>query len=289
MKCHFAQPRWDGSALAGNTIFLHAEQGLGDSIQFCRYAALVKDRGGTTILECQADLKELLQGFADQVIAHGEPLPRFDCHCPLLSLPGIFRTSPATIPAQVPYLRARSDFQRKWARELEALGGVKIGIAWQGNPQHDRDRHRSVPLRAFEPLAQVPGVSLLSLQKGPGSEQLREVKDVWPIVDLGDRLHSFLDTAGVMAQLDLIVTIDSAVAHLAGALGVPVWVLLPRIPDWRWLLERVDSPWYPTMRLFRQQHSGAWADVFQRVVAALKSRLLSRGDGDVRRMACPPL
>lgn len=271
----FAEPRWDGSSLDGKTILLHAEQGLGDTIQFCRYATLVKERGGTVILECQPELVDLLQGISDRVIAKGEPLPAFDCHVPLLSLPGIFQTTLATIPAQVPYLSVQPDAVNKWAAELAPLTGLKIGIAWQGNPEHDRDRHRSVPLTAFKPLAEMPGASLVSLQKGPGTEQLGAVKDGWPILDLGDRLESFLDTAGVMANLDLIVTIDSAVAHLAGALGLRVWVLLPHIPDWRWLMGRSDSPWYPTMRLFRQARPGAWGEVFHQVAQGLRSNALA--------------
>ena len=187
IRRNFAQPLWDGSSLEGRTILLHAEQGLGDTIQIGRYAALVKERGGVVLLECQPELVDIMNGLADRVIGRGAPLPPFDCQAPLLSLPGIFQITLSTIPAQVPYLRRHPDFERKWADELATLPGFKVGIAWQGNPEHDRDRHRSVSLCAFEPLARLPGISLVSLQKGPGTEQLGAVKDSWPILDLGSR------------------------------------------------------------------------------------------------------
>jgi len=276
---HVDRPRWDGSPLNGKMILLYAEQGLGDTLQFIRYAPLVKERGGTVLFECQPALISLLEGVAgvDQLLAIGAALPPYDVQVPLLSLPGIFGTSAATIPATVPYVRAAPALVKTWRTELDALGGFKIGVAWQGNPNHQGDRHRSFPLAWFEVLARMEGVSLVSLQKGPGTEQLRALAGCFPILDLHDRLDTagaFLDTAAIMVNLDLVITVDSAVAHLAGALGVPVWVVLPIDPDWRWLLERSDSPWYPSMRLFRQKRLGEWREVFEQIATEVSVRLL---------------
>jgi Tfp pilus assembly protein PilF len=268
---HLDRPLWDGSALEGKTILLHAEQGLGDTIQFLRYAPLIKRRGGIVVFECQPALTRLCTGMAgvDQLLPAGAALPPFDVQAPLLSLPGILGTTPATIPATVPYLRAEPGLVAHWKQELQPQGGFKIGIAWQGSPGNTGDRYRSFPLRHFESLARMEGVKLVSLQKGQGTEQLTEqLQGQFPILDLGDRLDAagaFLDTAAIMMNIDLVITVDSAVAHLAGALAVPVWVPLSIAPDWRWLLERADSPWYPTMRLFRQQRFGDWNDVFERI------------------------
>jgi hypothetical protein len=168
----------------------------------------------------------------------------------------------------------------RWRRELSALAGFKIGINWEGNPRHDTApvRRRAIPLAQFAPLGRLPDVRLINLQKGPGAEQLAQVREAFPVTDLGDRLDptggAFLDTAAVMKSLDLVVTSDTAIAHLAGGLGVPVWVALPAVPDWRWLLDREDTPWYPTMRLFRQKQSGDWDEVFQRLTAAVSALLL---------------
>jgi tetratricopeptide (TPR) repeat protein len=270
---HVDRPRWDGSSLEGKTILLHPEQGLGDTLHFIRYAPMVKDRGGTVLFECQPPLLRLLEGVAgiDQLIARGAPLPHFDVQAPLMSLPGLFGTTLATIPAAIPYVNACPTLVLEWRKELPP--GFKIGIAWQGNPEHAGDRRRSVPLRYFESLARLQGVRLVSLQKGPGTDQLPQwignPSQVFSVLDLHNRLETFADTAAVMMNLDLIVTVDTAVAHLAGALGVPAWVLLPFAPDWRWLLERSDSPWYPTLRLFRQSRRGDWGEVFDRLVAQI--------------------
>ncbi|HXG11259.1 MAG TPA: tetratricopeptide repeat protein [Gemmataceae bacterium] len=275
----FPQPRWDGAPLHGRTILLHAEQGLGDAIQFIRYAALVKERGGRVVVECSRPLVSLLRRCpgVDEVVARGATLPVFDVHAPLLSLPGIFRTTLNTIPARVPYLFADPEQEQRRRRELEAIPGLKVGIAWQGNPKHREDRRRSVPLERFESLAQVPGVRLVSLQKGPGADQLRELRGRFEVIDLGPQMQeeswTLTDTAAVVANLDLVVSVDTAVAHLAGAMGMPVWVALPFASDWRWLLNREDSPWYPTMRLFRQTRPGDWDGVFQRLTEALRERL----------------
>jgi hypothetical protein len=269
------QPLWDGSALEGRTILLHAEQGLGDTIQFIRYARLVRARGGTVVVACPTPLIQLLTGCAgiDQLIPQGSILPPFDVYAPLLSLPGILGTSLGSVPAEVPYLVADAELERHWREKLGPLRAFKIGIAWQGNPGYLGDSFRSIPLTHFATLARVEGVRLFSLQKGPGSEQLSALGDLFPVTDLGSQLDNatgaFVETAAVMKSLDLIITSDTAVAHLAGALGVPVWVALPAVPDWRWMLDRADSPWYPTMRLFRQTAWGQWESVFARLASAV--------------------
>lgn len=276
---NYSGPSWDGSPLNGQTILLHAEQGFGDTIQFVRYSSLVRERGGTVLLECHERLLPLLGRCAefDQLIAGGSPLPHFDAHAPLMSLPRILGTRLETIPAVVSYLTADPVLIEHWRRELSALSGFKVGIVWQGNPRYAGDRLRSIPLEQFSPLARVEGVRLISLQKGVGCEQLPAFADRFSIIDLGNRLDEisgpFMDTAAVMMTLDLVVTPDTAVAHLAGALGVPVWLALTSLPDPRWLLHREDSPWYPTMRLFRQRERGYWEDVFQRIAAALLNKV----------------
>jgi tetratricopeptide (TPR) repeat protein len=267
-------PLWDGQFLQGKTILLHAEQGLGDTIQFIRYAALVKDRGAKVIVECQEPLVRLLAGCrgVDELIGQGKDLPAFDVHAPLLSLPGVFNTSLETIPAEVPYLFAKRESVEQWRAELGAAAGFKIGIAWRGSPVHLNDRTRSFPLNCFESLAALPGVRLFSLQKGAGAEQLQELAGRFPVTELGSRLQDFADTAAVLVNLDLVITCDTAIAHAAGALGAAIWVALPLAPDWRWLLDRADSPWYPTLRLFRQQSPGDWAGVFDQIKTALSAQ-----------------
>lgn len=285
-KRAFRQPRWDGSPLAGRTILLWAEQGLGDTLHFIRYAALVKELGGRVLVECQKPLLRILEGCdgVDQLLAAGEPLPDFDVHAALLSLPATFNANLGNIPAKVPYLRADPRLVEHWRQELSPISGFKVGIVWQGNPKHLTDRRRSMPLAHFASLAWVPGVRLISLQKGHGTEQIRDVADRFAVVDLGSRLDegngAFMDTAAVMKNLDLVISTDTATAHLAGALNVPVWVTLPDVPDWRWLMERSDSPWYPSMRLFRQPRRGDWATVFQCMTKAL-TELASRPTGSV--------
>jgi tetratricopeptide (TPR) repeat protein len=277
----FRQPRWDGSPLGGRTLVVVAEQGLGDTIQFIRYIPLLQPFGGRVIFQCQAPLQRLLVGCAGlaDVTIQGAPLPPFDFYIPLLSLPGVLGTNPTNVPAVVPYFNADPQLEEHWRRELEPLKGFKIGIAWQGSLEYRYDRQRSISLVHFARLAARRDIHLISLQKGPGSEQLTSYltglappeKSKW--LDLATKLDevsgAFMDTAAVMKSLDLVISSDTAIAHLAGALAVPVWVALPLIPDWRWLLEREDSPWYPTMRLFRQTRSGNWNDVFDRIAAEL--------------------
>ncbi len=268
-------PRWDGSPLEGKTLLVQTEQGLGDTLQFIRYVPLIEKSGGTVIVQCQPALVNLLACVkeVDRLVPAGAPLKAIDVHAHLLSLPWIMNTSLANVPAKVPYLNADAGLAKQWRRELEAMKGFKVGIAWQGKPTFVQDRLRSIPLAQWKPLAAIEGVQLVSLQKGPGCEQLRELAGEFRVADLGTRLDQttggFMDTAAVMQSLDLVITSDTAVAHLAGALGAPVWVALPFVPDWRWMLDRTDSPWYPTMKLFRQKQAGNWEDVFARMARDL--------------------
>ncbi len=265
-------PRWQGEPLAGRRILLHAEQGLGDAVQFARYVPEVTRRGGRVIVEVPAPLVRLLESVtgADAVIARGAPLPACDVEAPLMSLPGILGTTLETIPAEVPYLQPPADRVARWSRELHSSEGLRVGLCWQGRPQHAHDGRRSVPLPMLAPLLDVPGVAWYSLQRDFGREQMEGL----PIVDLGSRFEDLADTAAACACLDLIVSVDTAPAHVAGALGRPTWLLLPAAPDWRWLLEREDSPWYPTMRLFRQPRAGDWGAV----VESLRGKLDSAHD-----------
>jgi tetratricopeptide (TPR) repeat protein len=277
----FTQPRWDGSSLQGKTILVYAEQGLGDTIQFARYLPMVKERGGTVLFESQPSLVPLLAGVAgvDQQIAFGSDLPAFDVQIPLLSLPGLFGTTLATIPANVPYLQADPKLVERWGKELKQTAkakpadknspsakAFKIGIIWQGSMNQKGDR-RSLPLSHFADIAALEGVQLVSLQVGPGNNQIAGAG--FPVIDLGSRFdpNSLADLAAAIMNVDQVITVDTAGAHLAGALGVPVWVTLALSADWRWLLDRSDSPWYPTMRLFRQRRFGDWQDVFERIAA----------------------
>ncbi len=266
----FPQPWWDGSDVTGKTILLSTEQGLGDTLQFIRYAPLVKRRGATVVVGCPAPLVRLLGRCpgVDHATASTTGLPPFDVQALLLSLPGLFRTSPATIPAEVPYLFADPALAEHWRSDL-GPGGFKVAIAWQGNPA-SKDRRRAAPLAQFEPLARVEGVRLLSLQKGPGADELPALADRLGIRDLGPYLGDFDDTAAVLANMDLVISVDTALAHLAGALGVPAWVALRFAADWRWLRDREDSPWYPTMRLFRQPEPGNWEAVFAHMARELE-------------------
>jgi tetratricopeptide (TPR) repeat protein len=276
------RPRWDGSLLAGRTLLLWTEQGLGDTIQFVRYAGLAKAQGANVVLACPGALVPLLRSCRgiDRLVPQGEPLPPCDVHAPLMSLPLLFGTTAASVPADVPYLSADPALVQRWGPFLDPLPGFKVGIAWQGNPSYRDDGARSVPLVQFEALAHVPGARLVSLQKGPGIEQLRELSARFAVSDPGPGLDeaagAFMDTAAISKGLDLVVTADTSLAHLAGALGVPVWVVLPFAPDWRWGLGRDDNLWYPSMRLFRQESPGDWEGVFRRVARSLAEMTASQ-------------
>ena len=276
----FDMPRWQGSEpLEGKTLLVHAEQGLGDVIQFCRYLPLLEARGAEVVFEVMPSLKALLRTLPGTIrlVGRGEPLPRSDYYCPLLSLPLAFKTQLETVPAQTPYLAAEPDRIAAWTERLRPLKGLRVGIAWQGNREVEKliwARGRSMPLAALEPLAQLPGISLVALQKGPGLEQLREVAFANRILDLGADLDpgadAFLDTAAAMASLDLVISTDTSILHLAGALGRPSWAALTFSSEWRWLLERSDSPWYPSMRLFRQTTDGDWDAVVGAMLTQLR-------------------
>jgi tetratricopeptide (TPR) repeat protein len=261
-----ASPSWDGSPLAGRTLLVFAEQGLGDTLQFIRYVPLLR-QGGPVIVEVQPALVPLLsQSGFQNLVPQGASLPHFDLQVPLLSLPGLLKTDLASIPAEIPYLSADGKLREHWRGKLRATPGFRVGIVWQGSRDSPQPS-RAIQLAAFEPLAKLPGVQLVSLQKGFGSEQIAALGDRFSLLDFAGEIDEasgpFTDTAALMCELDLIVSADTATVHLAGGLGVPVWVPLPFAPDWRYLLERTDSPWYPTMRLFRQSVPGDWHAVFE--------------------------
>jgi tetratricopeptide (TPR) repeat protein len=269
----FAQPRWDGASLKGKTILVYDEQGYGDTFQFLRYLPLIKAKGGYIIFEChKKHYRKLLQRikWIDKIIEWSrEPSVQFDVHVPLASLPKIFNTTLSTIPADVPYITAEPALVEKWKAKMSSDSHFKIGIVWAGSTGHKEDRARSCSLADLLALTKVKGISLYSLQKGNRAEQALEPPVGMNIINLDMELNDFADTAAVIENLDLVVSVDTAVAHLAGALARPVWTLLPFVPDWRWLLEREDSPWYPTMRLFRQPKPYNWKAVMERVAGEL--------------------
>jgi tetratricopeptide (TPR) repeat protein len=266
----FSFPLWRGQPLLRKRILLHAEQGLGDAIQFLRYVPLVIAAGGVVVLEVGEPLLRLAQAIPEvsRVLSFSEPPPECDWHCPLMSLPLAFETRLDSIPAQVPYLAVPEAARRK-ADSLQMAGsGLRVGLVWAGNPKHKKDRDRSIAFRMLERLFSANGVSFFSLQMDAVTEDLARA-NVLGITDLAPEIEDLADTAALLQRLDLLISVDTAVAHLAGALGVPAWVLLPFAPDWRWLLERADSPWYPSLRLFRQPRPGDWASVMEAVHAAL--------------------
>lgn len=296
MSLDVAQPRWTGEALEGRTVLLYGEQGLGDTLQFVRYAPLVAKCDGRVVLEVPAPLVRLFQrmpGVAE-VIPTGTPMAEFDLHCPLLSLPHLFGTRLESIPAVVPYLAADPLLVEAW-RDRMPQNGKRVGIVWSGNPRADQpsaafvDRRRSMPLRQFAPFATVPGIRYFSLQKGSPAAQLESAPTGLHIVDLMDEVNDFADTAALLAHLDLVITVDTSVAHLAGALGKPVWMLSRYDACWRWLRDRNDSPWYPTMRIYRQPMPGDWDSVIARVTADLRAwsqqRRKARGARSARAVA----
>jgi len=266
----FAQPQWQGEDIAGRTILLHAEQGYGDSIQMLRYLPLVKARGARVLLELPDSLKPLLgvHGEGVTVFTKGTALPAFDVHCPLMSLPLAFGTRIDTVPAEVPYLFAPPERVARMSARLPQTRARRIGLAWSGKPSHKNDHNRSIALSRLKPLLDVPGNSFVSLQREYREADLGALTAL-PVLRLDADIADFADTAAAIDALDLVVTVDTAVAHLAGSLGKPLWVLLSHVQDWRWLTARADNPWYPTARLFRQGPEGDWGPVIDRVAAAL--------------------
>jgi tetratricopeptide (TPR) repeat protein len=277
----FRQPPWRGEPFPGKTILLHAEQGYGDTIQFVRFAAVVKALGGRVVVLCPRELVPLLSRTpgVDHCCSTNDPAPAFDLQAPLMSVPRILGITLESIPASVPYLVVADTVREHWQAVIQPHCGFKVGIVWQGNPKQKRDRYRRIALKHFEPLAAIPGVRLFSLQKGAGAEQLAHAQ--FPIIDLGPQLCDFTDTAAASLNLDLIIGSCTSVVHLAAALGRPTWVCLGCVPDWRWLIARSDSPWYPTVRLFRQTASTGWRPVFAQLAAALRPLAQARGNRPV--------
>jgi Flp pilus assembly protein TadD len=271
---HFPRPMWDGSPLSGQRVLVHTEQGFGDAIQFVRYATLIARRGGEVIVECPRVLKELFRTAKDvrEVVPAGEPLPAFDFHVPILSQPLVFRTAADSIPREVPYLFADRAQHEAWQHRLAPSGTrLKVGLAWAGNPANLPLRKRHISPDQLAPLLHAAHADFFSLQVGGATAAVPPRTPTTMIRDITEHLHDFADTAALMAELDLIISVDTAAAHLAGALGRPVWTLLPCVPDWRWGLETEETPWYPTMRLFRQRSPGEWGSVVRRVAEELKS------------------
>lgn len=276
----FAQPLWLGDfSIGGKTILLHAEQGLGDTLQFCRYAALVSKLGAKVMLEVPPELMRLMSTLdgVDQLIEAGEALPPFDCHCPLLSLPLAFKTDLDSIPSATPYLYAHAEAARQWRDRIHAQADtrLKVGLVWAGgNRPHvaelrKNDARRSIAFEQLAPILDVPNVQFFSLQKGPAAQQLKSGEWGGRIVDYTEELDDFADTAALVANLDLVISVDTSTAHLAGALDRPVWILNRFDTCWRWMLERTDTPWYPGARLFRQPALGDWDSVMQAARDAL--------------------
>ncbi|WP_174301019.1 tetratricopeptide repeat protein [Caulobacter sp. S45] len=303
-EAQFRQPLWDGSDLGGAAILVHAEQGFGDALQCVRFLPQVAARGGRVVLQARAPLKRLLERASgvDTFVTDGEAPPEVACRLPLFSLPRLFARDLAALPGQSPYLSADPELAAVWRMRMEGLSRavpqgladtapsgedgrrawraspLRVGIVWSGNVSSEVEQGRSIPLIAFSPLAR-PGVRLVSLQKGDGLEQLATAP--FEVLDLGsDYLDGdFADTAAVLANLDLLVTCDTAAVHLAGALGLPTWLAISTVPDWRWLEARADSPWYPSVRIFRQQVRGEWGGVFAAMAEALLSSTTENADG----------
>jgi len=273
--------QWDGGDIAGKTLLLHSEQGFGDTIMAARYLPWVAAKGAHVVVEVPpalASLMEPIEGI--RVVTPDHTVPAFDLHCPMMSLPGVSGTMLDTIPADVPYLRAPPAHLEKWQHRLRRGGARRVGIAWAGNAVHKRDDTRSIELAAMAPLLACPGVELYGLQKDlrPGDAELLQRQP--RITNLGADIESLADTGAIVAHLDLVISVDTSTVHLAGALGRPVWVLVQFAPDWRWLLDREDSPWYPTARLFRQERLDEWSKVIEKVAAELSHFAVGRERGD---------
>jgi tetratricopeptide (TPR) repeat protein len=269
----FKQPRWRGEALNGARILLHAEQGLGDTIQFCRYAALVAARGGVPILQVQPAAERLMHSLAavgmETAVLGGE-LPAFDCECPLMSLPAVFQTTVETVPWTGAYLGADPRLAAERRMQIPGKAGtMRIGLVWAGNPRYKADAARSVKLETLLPLLRAVDATWISLQKGEAAEQLASLPGDVRVCDGSSNDCDLAATAAIVAGLDLLITTDTCIAHLAGAMAKPVWILLPHLSDWRWMQETETTPWYPTARLFRQKAAGDWAELVERVGSRL--------------------
>jgi len=267
--------QWDGTALGDRILMLIADQGYGDVIQFSRYIPWAAGRCRNVALACSSEIRSIpeQQGGIGQIFDHWENRPDFAAYCPLSGLPRLAGTQLDTIPAPIPYLRSDPLKAGRWGSRLSALippGYRRVGIAWAGRPTHTNDRNRTIALAALAPLSGLPRVALVSLQKGPGQAQIGNYWGSAPLINLGPEIHDYADTIAIVDNLDLVVTVDTSVGHLAGAMGKRVWIMLPFAPDWRWLLNRKDSPWYPTARLFRQSAPGQWNAVIAEVTAALE-------------------
>jgi tetratricopeptide (TPR) repeat protein len=276
----FNQPEWRGEDIAGKTLLIHAEQGMGDTIQFSRYAKHVVAKGAKVYLLAQPPLLPLLQQVEGLSGVYPDvpevQLPPFDVHIPSMSLPLVMKTTIDTIPAEVPYIKADPAKVEQWRERMAADKNFRVGITWAGRPEHHNDHNRSAALELFGILARVPGVSFYSLQKGPATAHLQRPPAGMRIFDCGAGLNDFADSAGLLENLDLLISVDTSIVHLAGAMSKDVWTLLPLVPDWRWLLDREDTPWYPTMRLFRQTKLKDWVPVFQRVADELAKRVAAK-------------
>lgn len=262
--------RWDGTPLEGRTLLLYTEQGFGDAIQMLRFVSVLRASGARVIIRCGPSLAPLLREsmLADEVVTADADLPPFDVHAALMSLPHLLGVRTEAIPGHVPYLQVATERRARWDTRLEHLAGRRVGICWQGNPSHPKNTQRSMALAHFLPLARIPGLSLVSLQHELADAPSPHAAFVSPH-DLGITRFDFAETAGAISALDLVITVDTVTAHLAGALGRPVWILLPFAPDWRWMRDRPDTPWYPTARLWRQARRGDWDGVLRDVTAAL--------------------
>jgi hypothetical protein len=271
-------PQWDGSPIPEKTLLIHTEQGAGDAMQFARYLPLAARRCGKIILVCKADLIPVfstMPGIAQIRDAGQIGVSEFDTYLPLLSLPRVFGTTLNTLPAETPYIDIQAIRRRKSANTaliLPVSAAPKVGVVWGGSPTHANDRHRSCRVTDFLPVLRMPGLVMYSLQKGDRSRELAELPSDVQVHDLDPHLGDYGDLAVLLDQLDLVISVDTSVVHLAGALGKPVWTLLSTVVDWRWMLESETTPWYPSMRLFRQTRTDDWAELMQRVARALREQ-----------------
>jgi tetratricopeptide (TPR) repeat protein len=290
----FPQPRWNGDDLRGRSLLLHADQGLGDSAQFVRYAPLIAASGGRVLLRCQRQLVRLLKNIpgVQQTFSEDDPLPDFDLHCPLISLPVAFETSLETIPSTGPYLRPNSSIVRAWSTRIDERDTrLKVGLVWAGHPSHSNDRHRSTALSSFAPLSafqkDASDIAFYSLQVGLASAEAATPPQGMQLIDLTNHITDFADTAALIEHLDLVIAVDTSTAHVAAAMGKPVWLVLPFVAEWRWLIDRANTPWYPTMRLFRQPKLHDWEGAIAQLLGPLRELVSTRASlAQAERLRC---